>query len=645
VLYGSSTGPSSVHQRCVRAATSSGVPTTVVMSWGEEPDAGGELHAVGRPPGERVALDDRLEVVHGHHGEERDVHGVVEVVVADDDVGDVLRLDAELAQRAEDEVPVGHHAGVHDDDAAAVADQADRARDVRHADVALDEDVQPGAAREFGHAADASNGRRPGGAQTYRAARGRAAVDRGTTARRSSPGGGGQHGPVLRQPGLVRPPEERTPSARVPSAGVRADGDAFPGWRIVAVLALGQIVSWGVLYYAFPVALVTITDDTGWSETATTGAFTGGLVVSALAGIPVGRWLDRFGPRPVMTAGSVLAAAATAGVALSPGLGWFFVAWLVAGVAMAAVLYQPAVAALTRWYGPHRVRALTALTLVAGLASTVFAPLTSLLLEHLSWRDTYLVLAGVLVLVTVPLHATALDLPWAGTTSAADASLGDKADDADRVPAGDRAVREVLTSRPFWLLSGGLTLAAFGLYATSVTLLIPLLTERGMSASLAATTLGLLGAGQLLGRLGYAPLTSRTGPATRAVVIVAASAAAIGLLAAVPGPAWALIAVAVLVGAVRGAGTLLQATVVAEEWGQARYASLAGAFAAPVTAAGALAPFGGAALADLVGSRTGALIALAGLVALGAVFVAAAHRGSRPGGSAAVAGGGEQPVG
>jgi MFS family permease len=421
---------------------------------------------------------------------------------------------------------------------------------------------------------------------------------------------------------VVTPRKELTSAGRLPASGARADGDAFPGWRIVAVLALGQIGSWGVLYYAFPVALETITADTGWSETATTGAFSGGLIASALAGIPVGRWLDRFGPRPVMTAGSLLAVAATVGVALSPGLGWFFAAWLVAGVAMSAVLYQPAFAAVTRWYGPHRVRALTALTLVAGLASTVFAPLTSLLLEQLSWRDTYLVLAGVLAAVTVPLHLTALDLPWHGTGSAAQTTNGDEVDP----PARDRAVRAVLTSRPFWLLSGGLTLTAFGLYATSVTLLIPLLTERGMSASLAATTLGLLGAGQLLGRLGYAPLSARTAPATRAVVIVAASAAAIGLLAAVPGPAWTLIVVAVLVGAVRGAGTLLQATVVAEQWGPARYASLAGAFAAPITAAGALAPFGGAALAHVVGSRTGALTALAGLVALGALLVAAAHR-------------------
>jgi MFS family permease len=386
--------------------------------------------------------------------------------------------------------------------------------------------------------------------------------------------------------------------------------------RALAALCLTEVVSWGVLYYAFPVALASISADTGWSATSATAAFSAGLVVSALAGIPVGRWLDRYGPRWVMTAGSVLAVPATAAIGLAPSPAWFAAAWLVAGVAMAAVFYQAAFAALTRWYGEDRVRALTTLTLVAGLASTVFAPLTSVLIDHLGWRGTYLVLAGVLAVTTVPAHAWALTLPW---TPAAE------------VPHPDADGAQPAVSWPaFWLLSGALTVTAFGLYATSVTLLIPLLTERGMSAGLAATTLGLLGAGQLLGRVGYAPLSARTSSRTRVVLVVAASAAAVALLAAVPGPAWLLIAVAVLVGAVRGVGTLLQATVVADRWGTARYGSLAGLFSAPITAAAAVAPFGGAALADATGSRTAAVAVLAGLVLLAVIAAAAGTRGPAP---------------
>ncbi|WP_164701107.1 MFS transporter [Modestobacter sp. KNN46-3] len=384
-----------------------------------------------------------------------------------------------------------------------------------------------------------------------------------------------------------------------------ADVHRRPPRHVLPALCATEVVSWGVLYYAFPVALASITADTGWSASATTAAFSAGLVVSALAGIPVGRWLDRAGPRRVMTTGSLLAAPAAAGIGLAPSLAWFVVAWLVAGVAMAAVFYQAGFAALTRWYGPGRVRALTTLTLVAGLASTVFAPLTSLLLEELSWRATYLVLAGVLAVVTIPLHALALTPPWT------------PAPEPDHRGGTPASVRSIVSSSGFLLLSGALTLTAFGMYAASLTL-IPLLTGRGMSASLAATTLGLLGAGQLLGRIGYAPLAARTTPATRTVVILAASALAIGLLAAVPGPAPLLIGLAVLVGAARGAATLLQATVVADRWGSARYGALSGWFAAPITAAAALAPWAGTALAESVGSYPATFAGLAALVAVAA---------------------------
>ncbi|WP_369133006.1 MFS transporter [Modestobacter sp. I12A-02662] len=382
--------------------------------------------------------------------------------------------------------------------------------------------------------------------------------------------------------------------------------------RALVALCITQITSWGVLYYAFPVALASITEDTGWSAPAATAAFSAGLVVSALAGIPIGHWLDRWGPRRVMTGGSLLAVPATVGIALAPTYAWFVVAWLVAGVAMAAVFYQAAFAALTRWYGDRRVQAITAVTLVAGLASTVFAPLTHALLERLDWRTTYLVLAGVLAVVTVPLHALALTPPW---TPAAEPPAHHR---GRRLPAEAR-------TPGFVLLSAALTLTAFGMYAASLTL-IPLLTSRGLSAGLAATTFGLLGAGQLLGRLGYAPLTARTTATGRTMSIVAASAVSVALLAALTGPPALLVAAAIATGAVRGAGTLLQATVVADRWGTARYGTLAGWFSAPITAAAALAPWGGTALAELTGSHPAMFWWLAALVGVAVALAAISSR-------------------
>lgn len=84
---------------------------------------------------------------------------------------------------------------------------------------------------------------------------------------------------------------------------------------------------------------------------------------------------------------------------------------------MAATFYQPAFAALTRWLAEDRVRALTIVTLAGGLASTVFAPLTAALAEHYSWRTTYLLLAVIVAVVTVPARAFALRGPWPASPS------------------------------------------------------------------------------------------------------------------------------------------------------------------------------------------------------------------------------------
>jgi MFS family permease len=111
------------------------------------------------------------------------------------------------------------------------------------------------------------------------------------------------------------------------------------------------------------------------------------------------------------------------------------------------------------------------------------------------------------------------------------------------------------------------------------------------------------------------------------VAIVLVSAATIALLAALPGPTALLIAAAVLAGAARGAGTLLQATVVADRWGAARYGTLSGFFAAPITAAAALAPWAGTAIAEVTGSYPSTFWLLAGLVSLAA---GAAALGTRP---------------
>ncbi|MGW6442789.1 MFS transporter [Lentzea sp. NPDC055074] len=385
------------------------------------------------------------------------------------------------------------------------------------------------------------------------------------------------------------------------TATARPGLDAGPR-RVLVVLCVTEIVSWGVLYYAFPVLLPTISSDSGWSHAAITAGFSASQIVAGLVGIPVGRLLDRHGPRAIMTTGSVVAVLALLALASARSPALFTAAWLLAGVAMAGVFYAPAFAALTRWYGSRRVSALTALTLVAGLASTVFAPLTAVLNEHLGWRGTYLVLAGFVAVTTIPLHLFGLRLPWPAVEH-----------ETAHTPSA------VARSRPFLVLVVAMSLAAFSVYAVVIAL-VPLLTERGMTTSAAALALGLGGVGQVLGRLGYARLAAKTSVRARTVLILLVSAVVTALLGVVPGPALLLIAGSVLAGVTRGIFTLVQATAITDRWGAVHYGQLNGLLTAPVMLTAAIAPWAGSALAAVLGGYPAVFVVLGLIGVLAAVL-------------------------
>ncbi|MEU1998931.1 MFS transporter [Nocardia gamkensis] len=386
------------------------------------------------------------------------------------------------------------------------------------------------------------------------------------------------------------------PQAVVTSAGLR---------RVLVVLCVTEITSWGILFYAFPVLLGHISTDTGWSATTLTAAFSAGQLMAALAGIPIGRWIDRHGPRGVMTAGSTLTIPALILIATASHPVCFFAGWLLTGIAMAAVLYPPAFAALTRWHGPNRVRALTVLTLSGGMASTVFAPVTAAISMHLDWRATYLVLVAILAVVTVPGHWFGLRLPWPPRPVA-------EPEHANLTDPGP-----IARSRSFLALAVALSAAGFASFAVVVTL-VPLLTERGLDNGLAAVALGLGGAGQVASRIGYSAFAARTSIRTRTLVILLAIAATTALLGVFT-TAWTLIPAAVAAGMSRGVFTLLQATAVSDRWGTGHYGRLTGLLAAPLMITMASAPFAATALASLFGYATTFLL-LAALAAAGAVL-------------------------
>lgn len=376
----------------------------------------------------------------------------------------------------------------------------------------------------------------------------------------------------------------------------------------LAGLCVIEFCSWGVLYYTLPVIGTAVTSDAGWPPFTIPAVYTASLLVAAAAAPWAGRLIDRHGPRRVMALGSVVGGAA---VALAGATSWaplFAVAWLVVGAAQAGTLYPPAFAAAAQWFGTTRTGPLTAITVAGGVSSTVFAPVSALLVEGLDWRATLLLLGAGYALVSGVAAVALLRAPW-------------------RLPARHGAeqadyVAEIVGSRTFRDSRLALAVAALGLYAVTLNL-IPLLTELGFGYREAAIVFGLVGAGQVVGRLVFVPLSVLGTPRTRTVTQVSLSAASIGLLAAVPGPPLLVTSSAVLCGAVRGAHTLSVAKVVSDRWGVESYGTLLGRFHGVVAVAMAVGPAVGTAAALALDSYRLAALALA---VLGVSAVAIARR-------------------
>jgi predicted MFS family arabinose efflux permease len=394
------------------------------------------------------------------------------------------------------------------------------------------------------------------------------------------------------------------------------------GWLLVATLAVTETTSYGVLAYAFGVFLLPMQQELGWSRTALTGAYSLAIIVSGVAAIPVGRWLDRHGAGALMTTGAAAASLLVLAWAQVSDLAAFYAILVGIGLTMAAVLYEPAFAVIATWYrdAAERTRALLGLTVIAGFASVIYVPLAGWLVQTHGWRHALVVLAALLAVLTVLPNAT---LP------------GRRPDQLDR-PAHDQGtmptavgepvgvpLRQALGDQALWWLAAALVAAT--LATTTVTVhLVTYLREQHYSAAFAATWTGLLGAGSVGGRILVTLLCRRWPLATATAAIFAVQALAVVLLLGLPGPA-AVVAFVVLFGLGVGLISLARAALVADLYGVAAYASINGVLALPLTLARAAAPFVAAAVHTATGSYGLVMAAVALCCVVASLAMARAH--------------------
>lgn len=352
-----------------------------------------------------------------------------------------------------------------------------------------------------------------------------------------------------------------------------------PPWRVVWALSVTQVISWGSLFYAISVLIAPIERELGWSRDAIVGAFSLSMVCTGLAAFPVGNLIDRYGGRHVMTAGSLLGATMLMLLGMTTSLPAFYAVWVGLGIAMSAVLYEPAFAVITACFGTHARKGITTLTLPGGLASTVFWPLTQALVTTLDWRQAVFVLALCNLCVCAPLHWWFL--PAGGAV---------RHQEKNAHPAAPRVhMRDIVLTRKFMLLALAFTANMLAFSAMSIHL-ITLLNERGMSAADAVMLAAIVGPMQVLGRIGEYTIGKRFRATQIATVALAMLPAAL-LMLQMAGVNWPLLLLFVTTyGMSNGIITIVRGVIPAEIYGRERYGAINGALAAPVLAARSLGP-------------------------------------------------------
>jgi MFS family permease len=369
---------------------------------------------------------------------------------------------------------------------------------------------------------------------------------------------------------------------------------------------MSQLVAWGVLFYAFAVVVIPMGEETGWTKPQMHGAQSLGLVMSGVAAYPVGRWIDRTGGRGLMTAGATLGTLAVLLWSQVSALWQLYLVFILIGVASSMMLYEAAFAVTARLVPGNYRRAIIAITLLGGLASTAFIPVTHWLVDGLGWRNALQILAAILVLFCV-------GIPW---FSLRETQQVDVKSDGKR--GNSRLFAEVQWRPTFWFLLFSYVSFAF-FFSTLLFNLLPMLSERGMSMAAAVAIYALIGPSQVAGRLGMFFLDRILNVSLAGITATLLPVAAMLVLVLQPVADVTAPLFAILFGAGMGIKTVVQATAAPELLKISEYGALQGLLSTPVQITQAVTPF----LAALIWQWSGGY-ALVELLLTGAALLSSA---------------------
>jgi MFS family permease len=379
----------------------------------------------------------------------------------------------------------------------------------------------------------------------------------------------------------------------------------------VWLLALGQTLAYGGVYYAFPALLPDLQAATGWTVAELAFGPTLGFLVMAGLTPFTGRLVDQGWGGEMLSYAPILAALGVAGLAFAPlPLVWWGL-WAVIGVAQACCLYESCFSFLTRRLGVQARAAITKVTLVAGFAGTIVFPMGDYLGRVWGGQGALLAFAA-MVFLAAPVNAVAVRL----------LRRMERAGGVAVEPAPE-ALHAALRRPAFWALAVVFAMIYLN-HGILLTYVLLLFEDRGASAGMATLAAACIGPAQVLGRLVLLFQGARIG--NRAATLWAFGGMVAACLALwLAGVAPILVfGFAALQGAGAGLMSILRPLLIADILGRRGFGAISGAVAVAPILAAAAAPSVGAWMLSHGGPALiyGSCLALAvGAVAISVVLL------------------------
>ena len=271
----------------------------------------------------------------------------------------------------------------------------------------------------------------------------------------------------------------------------------FYGWWVVGAAFILLFCAGGSLY-AFPVFFDAMVRDMGWSRTETAAVFSVGILVVGAIGPIIGILMKKIRLRLIMVFGSVTAGIGFLLLSTVNELWQFYVFYgLVLSIGIACIHLIPNLAAVQSWFMQKRSTVLGIATAGIGAGGAAMAPLVGWLISKYDWQTAFLFLAGVIVLIGVPVSAMVMRTGEEGRSALAEGQ--------EKTTTEGVRLSQALKERAFWLVSTGVMLWAWA-YSVGLVHQVAFAVDIGIERPVAAGAVGLLSAFSIPGRLGFGKL-------------------------------------------------------------------------------------------------------------------------------------------